>query len=133
MYTQARRAVRARAAKVLGGLVAKRAIAAGESQSAFRMTSYIDAVEPRTKGVYDGYSVYSRGGSGAALSQAPLPAIPTTAPTLIHTDLSVPEMTFTTETGSSSLDRRRPTKPRLDHLSVSGDRDGELNAWAWLV
>jgi hypothetical protein len=40
------------------------------------MTTYIDAVEPLTKGVYDGYFVYSPGGSGAALSQAPLPAIP---------------------------------------------------------
>ncbi len=103
MYTQAGRAVRSKTANVLGGLVPKRVIAAGESQSAFRMTTYIDAVEPLTKGVYDGYFVYSRGGSGAALSQAPLPAIPAPSPTLIRTDLTVPVMTFTTETDLIAL------------------------------
>ena len=123
MYTQAGRAVRSRTANVLGGLVAKRVIAAGESQSAFRMTTYIDAVEPLTKGVYDGYFVYSRGGSGAALSQAPLPAIPTPSPTLIRTDLTVPVMTFTTETDLillGYLPARQPDTKRFRNWEVAG-------------
>ena len=123
MYTQAGRAVRSKTANVLGGLVAKRVIAAGESQSAFRMTTYIDAVEPLTKGVYDGYFVYSRGGSGAALSQAPLPAIPTPTPTLIRTDLTVPVMTFTTETDLISLGylpARQPDTKRFRNWEVAG-------------
>ena len=123
MYTQAGRAVRSKTANVLGGLVPKRVIAAGESQSAFRMTTYIDAVEPLTKGVYDGYFVYSRGGSGAALSQAPLPAIPTPTPTLIRTDLTVPVMTFTTETDLvllGYLPARQPDTKRFRDWEVAG-------------
>ena len=71
MYRQAGVAVRDDAAELLGGLEPKHVIAAGESQSAFRLTTYIDAIEPISKGVYDGYLVYSRGDDGAALSQAP--------------------------------------------------------------
>ena len=52
----------------------ERVIAAGESQSAFRMVTYIDAVHPLA-GVYDGFLVHSRGASGPAeLSEAPQPA-----------------------------------------------------------
>ena len=61
MYRQAGAAVRDDAAELLGGLKPKHVIAVGESQSAFRMTTYIDAIEPVSKGVYDGYFVYSRG------------------------------------------------------------------------
>ena len=55
-------------------------------------------MEPLTRGVYDGYFVYSRGDDGAALSQDPQPAIPTPSPSRIRTDLDVPVMTFSTET-----------------------------------
>jgi len=54
--------------------------------------------------VYDGYFVHSRGGSGAPLSQAPLPTIPTPTPTFIRTDLGVPVLTFQTETDVTALD-----------------------------
>jgi hypothetical protein len=121
MYTQAGRVVRSRAANALGGLVVKYVIAAGESQSAFRMTTCIDAVEPLTKGVYDGFFVYSRGGSGAALSQAPLAAIPTPTPTLIRTDVTVPVMTFTTETDLISLGYLSARRPDTKQF-----RDGEV-------
>ncbi len=123
IYTQAGRAVRSKTSDVLGGLVPKRVIAAGESQSAFRMTTYIDAVEPLTKGVYDGYLVYSRGDDGAALSQAPLPAIPAPSPTLIRTDLTVPVMTFTTETDLISLGylgARQPDTKKFRNWEVAG-------------
>ena len=65
MYRQAGEAVRGDADQLLGGLKPKHVIAAGESQSAFRMTTYINAIEPLSKGVYDGYFVYSRGDDGA--------------------------------------------------------------------
>ena len=45
-------------------------------------------LQPQSRGVFDGYFVYSRGGSGAALSQAPQPAINPPTPTLIRTDLT---------------------------------------------
>jgi hypothetical protein len=123
MYTQAGRAVRSKTSDVLGGLVPKRVIAAGESQSAFRLTTYIDAVEPRTKGVYDGYFVYSRGDDGAALAQDPQPAVPAPSPTLIRTDLTVPVMTFTTETDLITLGylaARQPDTRRFRNWEVAG-------------
>lgn len=59
---------------LLGRLVPRRVIALGESQSAGRLVTYIDAVHPLV-GVYDGF-VHSRFGGGAALSRDPLPAVP---------------------------------------------------------
>ncbi len=123
MYRQAGVAVRSDAAKLLGGLKPKHVIAAGESQSAFRMTTYIDAIEPLSKGVYDGYLVYSRGDDGAALSQAPEPDLKAPSPTLIRTDLTVPVMTFTTETDLVTLGylpARQPDTKRFRNWEVAG-------------
>jgi alpha/beta hydrolase family protein len=70
IFTQAGRAIRgAIGPQVLGGLVPKRLLATGESQSAFRMVTYINAVHPLVK-VYQGFLVYSRGSGAATLSPA---------------------------------------------------------------
>ena len=57
----------------LGDLVYERMIAVGESQSAFRLVTYVNAIHPLVH-LYDGFLIHSRGGGGAALSQAPQPA-----------------------------------------------------------
>lgn len=64
IFEQAGAAVRRDAARVLGGLEPSRILALGESQSAARLVTYIDALQPQSRGVYDGYFVYSRFGSG---------------------------------------------------------------------
>ena len=46
MFSQAGQAVRDHAATILGGLHPRKLIAAGESQSAIRLMTYIDAVQP---------------------------------------------------------------------------------------
>jgi hypothetical protein len=97
IFSQAGRAVRANPALFLGGLAPKRVIAVGESQSAGRMVTYIDAVHPLAH-VYDAFLVHSRGAIGAALSQSPQAAISTPNPTLIRDDLNVPVFVFQTET-----------------------------------
>ena len=97
IFSQAGEAVRRDAARVLGGLKPKRVLAAGESQSAGRMVTYIDAVHPLAR-VYDGFFVHSRGGGGALLSQAPQETAPAPNPTLIRDDLDVPVLVFQTET-----------------------------------
>ncbi len=71
IYAQAGQAIRADGSQLLGGLVPQHVIALGESQSAFRLVTYIDALQPLTPGIYDAYFVYSRGGDGADLSQSP--------------------------------------------------------------
>ncbi len=60
---------------MLGGLKPKQIIAIGESQSAGRLVTYIDAVHPLVD-VYDGFLVHSRMGGGSPLSQAPQPSVP---------------------------------------------------------
>ena len=45
--------------KPLGDLKAKRLIADGESQSAIRMTTYVNAIQPLTTR-FDGYMIHSR-------------------------------------------------------------------------
>ena len=81
----------------------KRVLALGESQSAFRLVTYIDALQPRSPGIYDGYFVYSRGGNASDLSQAPQATITTPTPTYIRTDLHVPVFLFETETDLLAL------------------------------
>ena len=81
IFAQAGRPCGTQAAKVLGGLRPRRVLAEGESQSAFRLTTYIDAIQPLTH-VYDGFLVHSRGGGSAPLSQAPQADVP--APPVVY-------------------------------------------------
>jgi hypothetical protein len=97
IFEQAGEAVHTSAAKLLSGLVPKRVLAIGESQSAIYLTTYLDVIQPLSAGVYDGYLVYSRGNDGANLSQSPQPNIVTPNPTYIRTDLHVPVLMFETE------------------------------------
>ncbi|HXJ32872.1 MAG TPA: alpha/beta hydrolase domain-containing protein [Candidatus Eisenbacteria bacterium] len=82
--------------RILGDLKVKRVIAAGESQSAFRMVNYIDAIHPIAH-LFDGYFVHSRFAFGAPLSEAPQPAINPPGAAQIRSDLDVPVLTLETE------------------------------------
>jgi hypothetical protein len=114
IFEQGGAAIRRHASLVLGGLKPKRILALGESQSATRLVTYIDALQPHSEGVYDGYFIYSRFGSGAPLSQAPQANVNPPTPTIIRTDLTVPVMMFETEADVAVLGyvtaRQPPTK-----------------------
>ena len=99
-------AVRAKASSLLGGLKPRIVIADGESQSAVRLATYVDGIAPLTN-VFDGYVIHSRGSNGAPLSQAPQPTVDTPTTLLTRTDLTVPVLTFETE--SDVLDAVFPT------------------------
>jgi Alpha/beta hydrolase domain len=73
IFSQAGMAIRADAAQILPGLVPHDITAAGESQSAFELTTYVDGFAPLFN-VYDGYLINSRTASGDPLQQAPAPA-----------------------------------------------------------
>jgi hypothetical protein len=103
MFSQAGAALRApNGPDPLHGLEIRKLIAAGESQSAFRMVTYVDAIDPVAR-VYDGFFVHSRGGSGAPLSQSPQADIAAPEVVRIRSDVRVPVMTFQTETDLISL------------------------------
>lgn len=113
MYSQIGEAVRSDRT-LLGGLKPERVLAVGESQSASRLVTYLNAVAPTTD-VFDGYLVHSRGGGGGALSQDPLPAIPVANPTLIRDDLDVPVFVYQAEGDvvGGNLGNRQPDTKRF--------------------
>jgi hypothetical protein len=119
IFSQAGQAVRDNAALVLGGLVPERVIAAGESQSAGRLTTYIDAVHPLVE-VYDAFVVHSRGAGGAALTQSPLPLVPTPVPTLIRNDLDELVIVAQMENDVGGLQSRRADDDHYRLWEIAG-------------
>jgi hypothetical protein len=123
IFSQAGEAIRHPAGvNALGGLKPRQLIAAGESQSAFRLITYLNAVHPLAE-VYDGFLVHSRGGGGTPLSQAPQPAIGVPASAQLRNDLRVPVLVFETETDLITLGYfpdRQPDSPRFRLWEVPG-------------
>ena len=78
----------------LAGLKPKMLLADGESQSAMRMLTYVNAIHKNAL-VYDGFMIHSRNGSGAPLTGAP--AAPALAPAQVRADLAAPVFQFITE------------------------------------
>jgi hypothetical protein len=109
IYQQAGAVLRRNTGKVLGALQPRRVLALGESQSAIRLVTYIDALGPQSRGIYSGYFVYS-----SAKFAGPLTDVSTPTPTLIRMDLRVPVMLFETETdlivGGYAAARQPPTR-----------------------
>jgi len=99
---------------VLDGLHPKVLIAAGESQSAMRMATYVNAVHPMAD-IYDGFLVHSRGANGAQLSDNPVDnPVPEVAH--IRADLDDPVLQFETETDLFLLDFAKAREDDTDRL-----------------
>ena len=126
IFSQAAQAIRRPAGvRPLDDLPVRMVIAAGESQSAFRMVTYVNAVHPLAD-IYDGFLVHSRGGGtlGAApLSEAPQPSIPVPGTAQFRSDLNVPVLAFETETDLTFLgyfNARQPDSDRFRLWEVAG-------------
>jgi hypothetical protein len=129
IYSQAAEALRRPSGtNVLGGrkFRVKRLIADGESQSAFRMVTYINAIQPLTR-MFDGFFVHSRFAVGAAVTEGGSGAIPN--PTFIRTDGKAPVLVLESETDvPRHLTARQPDSARYRLWEVAGtahfDEDG---------
>jgi hypothetical protein len=101
-----------RGARPLGPLRPRALIADGESQSASRMVTYANAIQPLTR-LFDGFLIHSRGAAGAPVSQAPQAAPPAPAVARIRTDIGVPVLTVETQTDivPGGLDYLPATQP----------------------
>lgn len=124
IFTQAGRVVQD--SDLLGPLKVERVLAAGESQSAGFLTTYINAIAPRAK-TFDGYLVHSRFGSAAPLEGGYVSAVQQKRPHAVRfrTDLPAPVLTFITETdlmapGTGYLGARQPDTDRLRVWEVAG-------------
>jgi len=112
---------------VLGGLAAERVIAIGESQSAFRLVTYVNAVHPLA-GVFDGFLIHSRGAGGTALSQAPEPVVGVPSVVFIRNSMNVPVLTLQMETdlvGLVSYASRQPDTGIMRLWEVAGTAHGD--------
>jgi len=127
MFSQAGWLVRQHGSgNVLGPMVAKHVIAAGESQSATFLASYINGVDPLAK-VFDGFLVHSRFGSSAPFDGSSVMK-PTGMPPVVkfRPDLRVPVLTLITETdlvggrGEGYSSARQKDAPRLRAWEVAG-------------
>jgi Alpha/beta hydrolase domain len=132
IFSQVGEALRRRSGtNMLGGhrFKVKRLIADGESQSAFRMVTYINAIQPMTR-MFDGFFVHSRFSNAAAVSEGGSSAIPN--PTFIRTDGKAPILVLESETDvPRHVSARQPDNARYRLWEVAGtahfDEDG-LNA-----
>ncbi len=129
IFTQIGRALRGSGSpSALGGLVPERVAAIGESQSAFFLTTYIDAVHP-TAQAFDGFFVHSRGTSGASLEGTPMGATDMPPGLRIRGDVDVPVLVFETETDLGPLldygPARQPDTDRIRTWEVAGTAHGD--------
>lgn len=112
---------------LLRGLAPRRLIAMGQSQSAGRLATYINAIHPLYH-AYDGYMVHSRGAGSSPLSQAPEVAIPTPEVVKLRTDLDVPVFSFQTETdviAAGGVNARQEDSSRFRLWEVPGAAHGD--------
>jgi hypothetical protein len=129
MYSQVAQALRGSSGvRPLGGLRPRRLIAIGESQSAFRLTTYVNAIHPLAH-VYDGFLIHSRGGGAPQLSQPPQENVPGPTPAFIREDVGVPVLTFETETDLIALGffaARQPDSKWVRLWEVAGTAHGDV-------
>ena len=98
-------------------------IADGESQSAGRMVTYFDAIQPLAQ-LFDGFLVHSRGATGAALFAGAGGAVPSNSK--MRTD-QVPVLVFETETDTvGHFNARQPDGPTYRLWEPAGTAHADL-------
>lgn len=124
ILTETARALRERDGTPWADLEVTTVLAVGESQSAYALTTYCNAVHPRERAV-DGFLVHSRGGAAMSLGepgrQIDLMQDRTGGPVRIRTDLDVPVLVVLAETDVLS--------PRLWYLPARQPDVGLLRTW----
>jgi len=124
IFTQAGRAVGPDRAKTgldpMGGLDVKRLVAAGASQSAGRLRTYINGVHP-LEGVFDGFIPYIDFGSTIAFERDFEQTSRRRNPTRIREDLDVPVLVVNTETEAIAyVAARQPDTTKFRFWEVAG-------------
>jgi hypothetical protein len=126
IFSQVGALLRSPSAAALGVPRAERLIALGESQSAFFLVTYINAIDQEAQ-VYDGFFVHGRGASGVSLDGAFAssrqpdeevgPAL-RTVPERIRDDARVPVLVLQSETDVIVLGGGAPAQPDGEHLRL---------------
>jgi Alpha/beta hydrolase domain len=101
IFTQAAEAVKADSATLLGGLTPKELIGTGDSQSAFRVDTYVNAIQP-LKHAFNGFLGVGRGATAAPIGEGLVASSP--FPALIRTDNTAPFIELNTQGDIEELD-----------------------------
>ena len=131
IYSQAGRMIRSsKGLQPLGPLTGRirYLLADGQSQSAGRMVTYVNAVHPIAR-VYNGFYIHSRSGGGAPLAQDAdgKATMPVPAPARIRTDLKVPVMVIESETDVINfVGARQPDTPMLRVWELAGTSHADV-------
>jgi Alpha/beta hydrolase domain len=106
----------------LEGLQVQRMIAVGQSQSAARLLTYVNAVHP-TVDLFDGFVIHGRYVGSASLSQLPQAEVPTPDPVFIRDDLAEPVLILQSETDIillNAVTQRQPDSAMVRQWEVAG-------------
>ncbi len=114
MFAQIGQALRSPAPSILGGLRPSHVLAVGESQSAFYLTTYADAIQPLDH-AYQGIFIHSRGGGAAAFGPLDVSSA-TTGAVRIRTDLDVPVFMLETQTDLIELGYAAAQQPNTSKI-----------------
>jgi hypothetical protein len=101
IFTQAAQAIKADSAALLGGLTPKVLIGAGDSQSAFRVDTYVNAIQPVSH-AFNGFMAIGRSALAAPIGEGLLASSP--LPANIRTKNSVPFIQLNTQGDIEELD-----------------------------
>ncbi|MFT4615061.1 MAG: hypothetical protein ACI9NT_002213 [Bacteroidia bacterium] len=110
----------------LEGLQVERMIAVGQSQSASRLATYVNAVHP-TIDLFDGFIIHSRGCRSSALSQLPEVEVRTPDPVYIRTDLPEPVLALQSQSDAiRAADCRQADSTGYRLWEVAGSAHADL-------
>ena len=113
IFTQAAQAARADAANLLGDLRPATIIGAGDSQSAFRVVTYVNAIQPLSH-AFDGFLAIGRSALAAPIGSGLVAFSP--FPALIRTDNATPFIQLNTEGDIEELGVASARQPDNAHL-----------------
>ena len=120
IFTQAAQVARADTANLLGGLKPATVIGAGDSQSAFRVATYYNAIQPLSH-AFDGLLAIGRGVLAAPIGSGLVAFSP--FPALIRTDSTTPFLQIETEGDIEELGfafARQPDNSQLRTWELAG-------------
>lgn len=113
IFSQAAEVVRADSATLLGGLSPKRVIGAGDSQSAFRLDTYVNAIQPVSH-AFNGFLAIGRSVFAAPIGSGLVAFSP--APAFVRTDNTTPFVQVNTEGDIEELGAALARQPDNNYL-----------------
>ncbi|MEX1006748.1 MAG: alpha/beta hydrolase domain-containing protein [Acidimicrobiia bacterium] len=128
IYTQAGAVARGVPGTALAELPVERVIAIGESQSAMRLTAYVNVVDAIAQ-EYDGFFVHARGRSGSPLDASGPMRDPSAPPEPFREGLRVPVLCFEAETdliGLGYYPARQPDNDKFRLWEVAGTSHADV-------